>query len=150
MSDDEAKVFAAKDQRYLIKEIHQYNFQNITGSSKVQLDTHGLVANWMFYFKRSDINLRNQWSNYSNWDYNGVLPYDLSNAPQTIPLDVWTNGSGTDFGPGQHKNVETGLIDGSSNIYITGNYHQENVKNILTNMAILLDEIGRASCRERV
>jgi len=139
LSDDEAKVFAAKEQRYLIKEIHEYNFQNITGSSRVQLDTHGLVANWMFYFKRSDINLRNQWSNYSNWAYNGVLPYDLSNSPHTIPSEAWTMGSGTNFGPGQHKNYTTGLVDGSSNIYITGDYHVENVKNILTNMAILLD-----------
>ena len=139
LSDDEAKVFAAKDQKYLIKEIHQYNFQDVTGSNKVELDTHGLVANWMFYFRRSDVASRNQWSNYSNWDYSHSPPYDLSNAPQTIPNEPWTTGSGTSFGPGQHKNPATGLVDGSSNIYITGNYHSENVKNIMTNMAILLD-----------
>ena len=46
--------------------------------------------------------------------------------------------SATTFGPGQHKNA-AGDLDGSSNIYITGDYHPENVQNILTNMAILLD-----------
>ena len=34
----------------------------------------------MFFFQRSDANLRNEWSNYSNWPYN-YLPYDITQAP---------------------------------------------------------------------
>jgi hypothetical protein len=43
----------------------------------------GMVATWMFMFQRSDINLRNQWSNYTNWEYTNVIPFDVVPAPNT-------------------------------------------------------------------
>lgn len=72
LSDDEARLFAAQEQKYLFKEIHEYKFLNVTGSKKVEVETNGLVSSWMFYFQRSDINLRNQWTNYSNWPYKNL------------------------------------------------------------------------------
>jgi hypothetical protein len=42
----------------------------------------GMVATWMFLFQRSDINLRNQWSNYTNWPYLNVIPDDVTVAPE--------------------------------------------------------------------
>ena len=42
-----------------------------------------MVATWMFLFQRSDINLRNQWSNYTNWPYTNVIPVDVAPAPNT-------------------------------------------------------------------
>ena len=69
LSKEEAQVFAANDQVYLVKDVFQYNFDNITGTNKLKLTSSGMVANWMFYLQRNDVNLRNEWSNYTNWPY---------------------------------------------------------------------------------
>jgi hypothetical protein len=70
LSDDEVRVFAAQPQKYMIKEVFEYRFDNQIGSGRVELDSLGLVSNWMWYFQRSDADLRNEWSNYTNWPYN--------------------------------------------------------------------------------
>jgi hypothetical protein len=48
----------------------------------------------MFLFQRSDINLRNQWSNYTNWAYTNAIPEDVTPAPATgtfiNPCDIIT------------------------------------------------------------
>ena len=75
LSEDEVRVFAAKPQKYLIKEIHEELFHNVTGNRKTRINSAGLVSSWMWFFQRSDIKLRNEWSNYSNWDYSKKLPY---------------------------------------------------------------------------
>ena len=45
-------------------------FEKYNGAGKANIETTGLVSDWTFYFQRSDINLRNEWSNYSNYVYN--------------------------------------------------------------------------------
>ena len=84
LSAEESRVFASQEQKYLLKEAYEWDFKNITGSHRVELqNTMGMVATWMFLFQRSDINLRNQWSNYTNWPYNNVIPDDVTPAPDT-------------------------------------------------------------------
>jgi hypothetical protein len=74
----------------------------------------------MWYFQRNDVNMRNEWSNYTNWPYINI-PSDVSLPPENKLLN--TNGSGP---------VSSGL-------YITGNYTSENHKHIMESMGILLD-----------
>jgi hypothetical protein len=38
------------------------------------------MANYLFYFQRSDIKERNEWSNYTNWPYS-VIPQDIDISP---------------------------------------------------------------------
>ena len=124
LSTDESKIFAANAQQFLIKEVYQYSFPNVTGSKKVKLDSLSMVANWMWVFQRSDANLRNEWSNYSNWPYNNVLPFDVvfaSTAPNAVPLQL------------------PGCPDLLPPAYITGDYSTGNQKDILQNWALLLD-----------
>ena len=85
LSDDEVNVFASKPQQYLIKEVYQYSFNNVVGSKKINLESLGLISNWMWFFRRTDAFLRNQWANYTNWPYktlpnNIVDPNDYLNA----------------------------------------------------------------------
>ena len=96
LSAEESRVFASQEQKYLLKEAYEWDFKNITGSHRVELqNTMGMVATWMFLFQRSDINLRNQWSNYTNWKYMNVIPDDVTVAPATgtfiNPCDIITN-----------------------------------------------------------
>jgi hypothetical protein len=141
LSEEEMKVFAAQDQVYLIKEIYEYSFPNVTGSSRVLLDSLSMVANWMWYFQRSDAYMRNEWSNYTNWPYD-YLPSDLKNPSGQngfAPLDSITYDNYTpDINP-----IGIGCYFGETNspssIYVTGQYSPSNQKNIMQYWALLLD-----------
>ena len=128
LSKEESQLFALQDQVYLVKDVFQYNFENVTGNRRVKLDSNGMIANWMFYLQRNDVNLRNEWSNYTNWPYR-VVPGDLELASPYNLLDRTIA-----YGPG------IDLLDGrNTGLYITGDYNVINQKEILVNMAILLD-----------
>ena len=137
LSNEETRLFALEEQKYLIKQVHEQQFFNVTGANKVSLDSLGMVSNWMFYFQRSDINLRNEWSNYTNWPYN-YMPLDVVQAPAAGDYLIYrTDSTGAlipvYIGPGVNTNGSlTGLL-------ITSNYSPENDKLILVQMGILLD-----------
>jgi len=135
LSEDEVKIFASQEQKYLIKEVYDHTYHNVTGSKKVELDSLGMIANWMWFFQRSDIYLRNQWSNYTNWPYD-YLPYDLIN-PKTsaniyeMPITGCPDAA---YNPGVDP---SGNID--TNIWLTGRYHEENQKDIMYKWGLILD-----------
>ena len=134
LSNDESKLFAKNEQKYLIKQIYERPYYNITGQNKIQLDSIGMVISWMFYFQRSDVNLRNEWSNYTNWPYN-YMPVDISPASSVgnYPNPDPTPPSPPFIGPGTNPD---GTLSG---LMITGVYNQQNIRNILVSMGILLD-----------
>jgi hypothetical protein len=137
LSNDESRLFALNEQKYLFKQVYERPYYNVTGSNKIQLDSLGMVANYMFYFQRSDVNLRNEWSNYTNWPYN-YLPQDLVPAstqgvyPIQI-LDCSGNPVTVYIGPGVNPDYNlTGWM-------ITGQYNVQNIKDILIALGIQLD-----------
>lgn len=85
LSDDEVRVFAAKPQKYLIREVHEYDYHNVTGNQRTKIYSLGLVANWMWYFQRDDVDQRNEWSNYTNWEYN-FLPYNSAGYSEILSM----------------------------------------------------------------
>jgi len=133
LSNDESKLFAKNEQRYLFKQVYEKPFYNITGQNKVDLDSLGMVISWMFYFQRSDVNLRNQWSNYTNWPYN-YMPQDIT--PASTAGDVEnpdTSSIYSTLGPGLNPD---GTLSG---LYTTGTYNPQNLKDILVALGIILD-----------
>ena len=138
LSEDEVKVFALKEQKYLIKEVHEYSFKNITGSNRVELDSRGMVSNWMWFFQRSDVDLRNGWSNYTNWPYD-YLPYEIQQADvcgNYVLPPCYPGGIGPGLNP---WDPQTNTAGTQSDLYITGNYQVNNQKNIMMDCGILLD-----------
>jgi hypothetical protein len=141
LTEDEMKIFASQDQKYLIKEVYEYSFPNVTGTKKVLLESLSMVANWMWFFQRSDAYMRNEWSNYSNWPYD-YLPSDLKNPTAqngftqlTIP-DIGTYTPSMDpSGIGCYY----GQTNAPSSIYVTGQYNPGNQKDIMQYWALLLD-----------
>ena len=137
LSAEESRVFASQEQKYLLKEAYEWDFKNITGTHRVSLqNTMGMVATWMFFFQRSDINLRNQWSNYTNWPYTNVIPIDV--VPGTSLPITSENGypnpcGGGNIGPGTEPNSTP------SGLFITQNYSVENQREILQQLGILLN-----------
>lgn len=141
LSKDEAKIFAAEDHVYLIKDVFEYHFENITGAKRIQLQSNGMIANWMWYLQRNDVNLRNEWSNYSNWPY-ASIPSDLLlrfntdltfvSKDTTIPITPSVNPSG----------INTGITQ-------TGDFAVDNRYSILETMGILLDGEYRENVQTR-
>jgi hypothetical protein len=133
LSNDESKLFAKNEQKYLIKQIYERPYYNITNQNKVQLDSIGMIISWMFYFQRSDVNLRNEWSNYTNWPYN-YMPVDVTPAPSS---GDYPNPDPAGFSPfiGPGTNPDGTL----SGLMISGIYNPQNMKEILVAMGILLD-----------
>ena len=141
LSAEESRVFASQEQKYLLKEAYEWDFKNITGSHRVELqNTMGMVATWMLLFQRSDINLRNQWSNYTNWKYMNVIPDDVTPAPVSGAFPNPCNQS--HIGPG----VEP---DGTpSGLFVTQDYNVENQREILQQLGILLNGSYRENMLE--
>lgn len=134
LSNEESRYFATNEQKYLFKQVHETIFYNVTGSNKVQLDSLGMIANWMFYFQRSDVNLRNEWSNYTNWPYN-YLPVDLKPASPigNYPVTRYPGPVTVNIGPGVN-------VDGKlTGLMVSDTYSIQNNKEILINLGILLD-----------
>lgn len=127
LTDDEVRVFAGKPQEYLVKQVYSTTFKDVVGSKRLDVNSLGLVSNWMWYLQRSDVKVRNEWSNYTNWPY-PTLPYpsedvsDKNCAPVVI--------SGNNIYPG------TTPQDG---LKTTGYFKPENAKDIMITWALLLD-----------
>ena len=129
LDKNEAKQFALEDQVYLVKEVFQYQFDNVTGSNTVKLTSNGMISSWMWYFQRNDVNMRNEWSNYTNWPYRR-LPSDIILSPQTSND---TTIAVANLGPFLHP----GGVN--SGIYTSGDFSPDNQKEIMGTMAIVLD-----------
>ena len=132
LSNDEAEVFAKNEQMYLFKQIYEKPYYNVTGANRVYLDSMGMVISWMFYFQRSDANLRNQWSNYTNWPYN-YMPQDIMPAPTAGNVPNPDPSGPPQLGPGLNPD---GTLSG---LFTTGVYNPQNIQYILVAMGILLD-----------
>ena len=91
----------------------------------MEMKSSGMISSWMWYLQRNDANMRNEWSNYTNWPYHNI-PYNVQLAPAT-------NG----YGPGVKPRADDGIV--RTGLYITGDFHAENQKDILVTMGILLN-----------
>jgi hypothetical protein len=137
LSEEESLVFAKNEQKYLIKDVKEEVITNVTGTRRVKLLSTGMASTWMWYFQRDDINLRNEWSNFTNWPYKNTLPYDIIPAPTTSNNVFVYNGN---IGPGVNfKKIINSYIEQSSLLNITNTNTSKNKKNIMESMAILFD-----------
>jgi hypothetical protein len=108
LDEEEQKQMALSNHEYLIYDPYKYEFLNITGSRSINIETKDLVSAYMMRFRRSDVHLRNEWTNYTNWEYSNIQPQTLTTS--IIP-----------------------------DIKLTGELNNANRRNILIDLAILLD-----------
>jgi hypothetical protein len=131
LDNTEREMFAKNSQNYLIKEVNEYSFIKVIKANKIKLESNGLISSWMWYFQRSDVKDRNEWSNYTNWPYETIIPNDLQKVKDASNYKYYT----------PHFSYNSGDI--SKNIYYTGYnptiYEQTNVCEIMKNFAIICD-----------
>ena len=124
LSDEERECFATSNHDYLIKQIYEHDFEHITGSTRVDILARNMVSNLIFRFRRSDVGLRNEWYNYSNWSWEDKIPYEISRK------NLWSI----------NNLNQVSTING-----FLGEFKVENNKNILIDMGILCGEQYRES-----
>jgi hypothetical protein len=134
LSKSETELFAAKDQVYLVKDVFYYTFENVTGTSKVQLTSNGMITNWMWYLQRNDVNMRNEWSNYSNWPY-AALPANIVPATAYLPPKYVSQAAAMGITQGPYYEPNGKL----SGLFETGDFIVDNQKEILLTAGILFN-----------
>ena len=83
LSEDERRYMSELSQHYLVKRVFERIIYNVQGVRKEDTFSYGMIVSWMWFFQRTDVVLRNEWSNYSNWLYNNKMPY-----PCILSLDL--------------------------------------------------------------
>ena len=130
LDNSEREMFARNSQNYLIKEVKEYSFKNVIKTNKVKLESNGLISSWMWYFQRSDVKDRNEWSNYTNWPYENRIPNDLQKVKINSKYEYYT----------PHFTYSGDI---SKNIYYTDYsptiYEQTNLCEIMKNFGIICD-----------
>ncbi len=127
LSEDEARRFASEPQSYLVRESYTTPYYNVVGSSRINLDSLGMVSSWMWYFQRSDVSDRNQWSNYTNWSYD---------TPPVQPREVTQENS---TGLTLDNSSYYPLTVNNNNLYTSGVYTNRNTRDIMITWALLMD-----------
>ena len=86
LQENERQQIAKTNQSYLIKKVEEHEFFSVTGSRNLNINSRSCVSNYMFRFRRTDIKDRNEWSNYTNWEFEDIKPLtitDYSNNSKT-------------------------------------------------------------------
>jgi len=126
LDETERIQFTKMEHNDLISVITEYRLPNQIGTSVFKLPTTGMVSSWMIRMQRSDVFMRNEWDNYTNWPYE-TLPSNI-NPPSATDANT-DNG----LGPGRDPNMQ------DTNIFITGAYNADNYPHIMETMAIKMD-----------
>lgn len=123
LGNEEQTKMAGNEQKYVVKLPYERDYHNVTGSRTIDIECRDLVSSLMWRFRRSDVNYRNTWNNYTNWKENNV-PFQFP-TPNLITVDATIITPPTTLTP----------LD----LYITANTNPRNQKDIMLDCAISFD-----------
>ena len=55
LSKEETQVFAKDDHVYLVKDVFEHKYENVTGSKRIKVNSNGMVSSWMWYLHHHHI-----------------------------------------------------------------------------------------------
>ena len=125
LSEEQRNYFAKNQQQYIFRDIREHITHDIVASNKIEIVSHALVSGWMWYLQRSDIKARNEWSNYTNLEYEN---YNNNGRLIIHDLDL------TDLNYTQNP-----AVNDTSGIFIRPVYDVQHETDILTALAIVCD-----------
>jgi len=134
LEKEEMRHMTARPQSYLIKRVYEQTTKTVAGTNRVNTNSIGMVSSWMWFFQRSDVSLRNEWSNYTNWAYK-YMPY-----PCVLALDM----SFANANPSAPYITPCARICPREykicSMYLTGSVHPENIKEIMAEWSLYCDD----------
>ena len=77
LGKEEMNKFAKSEHKYLISQVKKNNFTAV-GSATLSLSIHNPVYYMVIVAKRTDIEDRNDWNNYTNWINENIPPYSIT------------------------------------------------------------------------
>jgi len=139
LSEDERRYISKQNQQYLVKKVFERTIYNAQGVRKEDIKSYGMTVSWMWFFQRTDVVLRNEWSNYSNWLYNNKMPY-----PCILSLDLLNSLSNVNIPYITPQNKKYLLNNFNPCVqYISGPTHPGNQKNIMVDWGLYCNELVR-------
>jgi hypothetical protein len=104
----------------------------------------------MWHFRRNDVYRRNEWSNYSNWDYQSELPSNVIPAPEYGEYFIKNESFGPGVNPqrneilqyyqtGDQKGDAIEVIKISTSHFVNPIRTNRNIQQILLSLSILFD-----------
>ena len=142
LSEEERIIFSKYEQKYIFKKIYENVYHHVVNSTKLEINSLGMVSSSLFYFQRSDANLRNEWSNYTNWPYN-YIPDNIIPAPTDNSYTIMYSVDGGPSQPLVVKGPGVNIDNTLTGWFITNTANPQNDKNILVSMGILFDGVYR-------
>ena len=153
LNNDERNKFI-NNNNYIFNYIVEKDFLDYQDENIINLSTSGLLYSWMWFFQRSDVKFRNQWSNYTNWETN-ELPFkgiagkysslddeDLIKIPSNI-YDIICKNISDSYSPADLSLVNISRIIRDQTHFlpyiISGPKRHNNVKDILKSFSIICD-----------
>lgn len=128
LETEEMKLFAKSEHKYLIQQIRQSSFQGSIGNDTLQLLVHHPTSFMVVVAKRSDVENRNDWNNYTNWIEEDIPP--------------WSDNFNNEFYEQYYDDTN------SSEIINTQNFKFRNSPNILKNLKLKLNGADRFAEQE--
>ena len=127
LSEEENRVFTSQPQTYLIKDVYEQKFYDIAQNKKINTMSTSMVTSWMFGLRRSDVKIRNEWTNFTNFDYIDMDKPSLNDSLYAYSVidDLTTN--------------TFPLANSNGVLYFTGDSNIRNNKEILKTAGILID-----------
>ena len=155
LSEDETKVFIKNDQSFLIKQVYESTHKNIVNTRKLLIESNGMVPSWMWYLRRSDSYIKNEWSNYTNYNYEDEIPSNVVDENHNLeslqfmllenletPIESMKVNDVNDFFFGEYGPSinPDGTLTG---IKISNTYNEANIREILTSFSVIYDGKNR-------
>ena len=125
LSEEQRIYFTRNPQSYLFRDVREHTVLDIVGNNRVNIESFSLVASWMWYLQRDDVNERNEWSNYTN------LKFENYNINGNLIVE--------DLSMTNLNYKQDSIINDLSSIFVRPNIDVENEINILQEVAIVCD-----------
>lgn len=147
LSEEENRQLSQHEQSYLIKDVREYTIHDLVGTQKVELESTGLISNWTFFMRRSDVDIRNEWNNYTNWRYKYFKPQFILDRESINNLYIQNGqlydpaiiGNNLFYNENDPSLNDPNFIRPPLAYYASGPFNIQNEKGILKSLEVLLD-----------
>jgi hypothetical protein len=83
LTEEERRIFASKKLEYMVRQVQEFKYSNISARQQLQVDAHSLVTRFAWFARRSDWFYRNDYTNMTNWKYTDPTKKPYLRAPNT-------------------------------------------------------------------
>lgn len=134
LEETERKRFSKVSHEYLIEQVNKFSFTGLVNDNYLDIPALHPTKNIVLTAKRSDVTLRNDWNNYTNWKLENISPW----SPGTIDYKNILKKYNT-------PTTIVTLSDKTNNIFANKGNMQYFEQNIIKNITILFNGVQRES-----